>query len=386
MAEDQRQQQIKWLEDERKKDRKELDNLREHLKGIHERVESLSARISDIPDQLARLSENASRINSFEESLSKQREDLSRQLRELNTNRSKRDSEKRLLDEKLINTVRTDLSTLETEVISIQSTIEGFQEHRQTEKATQNEINNMKQRMDALSKTIEEFHHSSMVVEEARKHDIRMIGDLSAVLDGVREKQEKYLVSQESLETRARRIEENIQKIFSEEGDRREELDFWMQQQQSRLLDFERTWKDWQKRFEEFDERAVKINERIETYQETYFSMKQVGQEMTLLMDKLERRITEIAEMQRLSQDKLKKELNVFLADDQKRWNTFKLTHDEQWRDHERLHDNLDLKVDETSTTSVETAELNKQIQSFNKRQILDLLALVRDWASDMDS
>ncbi len=171
----------------------------------------------------------------------------------------------------------------------------------------------MKQRIDALSKNIEDFHHSSMVFEEARKHDIRRIGDLSAVVDGVREKQEKYLVSQESLETRARRFEENIQKIFSEEGDRREELDFWMQQQQSRLLDFERTWKDWQKRFEEFDERAVKINERIETYQETYFSMKQVGQEMTLLMDKLERRITEIAEIQRLSQDKLKKELNVFL-------------------------------------------------------------------------
>ncbi len=107
---------------------------------------------------------------------------------------------------------------------------------------------------------------------------------------------------------------------------------------------------------------------------------------MTSLMDKLERRITEIAEMQRLSQDKLRKELNVFLADDQKRWNTFKLTHDEQWRDHERLHDKLDVKVNETSTTSTEMAELVDRLQSFNKRQILDLLALVRDWASEMDT
>ncbi len=261
MAEDQILQQIKWIDNERKNDRKDLNKLQEQVKVIIERFEGLSEKIPDFADELTRLSEKSSRINSLDDALSKQREDFSRQLKELNTKRSKREDEKKLLDEKYFNAFKADLSELQTEVISIKSTIGEFQERSQNEKAIQEAMYDLKQKTDAFGMKIEEFHHSSMLLEEARKHDVRKVGDLSAEIAGVREKQEKYLLSQESMETRTRRLEENIQKIFSEEGDKREELDFWMQQQQSRLLDFERTWKDWLKRFEEFDEKALKIHE-----------------------------------------------------------------------------------------------------------------------------
>ena len=52
--------------------------------------------------------------------------------------------------------------------------------------------------------------------------------------------------------------------------------------------------------------------------------------------DRLERRINEVAEMQRLSEDRFRQEWNDWRDDDQKRWKQLTLSNDEAWRNHDR--------------------------------------------------
>jgi hypothetical protein len=50
----------------------------------------------------------------------------------------------------------------------------------------------------------------------------------------------------------------------------------------------------------------------------------------------LERRINEVAEMQRLSEERFRQEWNSWISDDQKRWRQFTLTNDDTWRTHDK--------------------------------------------------
>jgi len=385
MEEEQIKQQLEWLEDKRKKDSKNLETLHGDVRALEGQIKSIEKKISGIPTELTRLSENISRINQLDDALVRQREDISRQLNEFNEKRDKREKQKQNLEKKDRDNLVKDFNRVQEEFAEIKKGLDFVKAKELEGKRISAALDDLKNEMGAVKETVEATNHAAAVMEEGRKHDLRRIGDLSADVDSVREKQDKYLVSQETIETRARRLEEQLNKYTALEGERREELDMWMQQQQSRLLDYERSWKEWMKKFEAFDKKADQIEEQIKSYQETYLSMKQVGQEMTDLMDKLERRITEIAEMQRLSEDKLRKDLNVFLADDQKRWNTFKLTYEERWREHDRTHEKMGELLEELEKMVYSAEHSTNQMNRFSKKQILDLLAIIRDWATDIE-
>nr|MCU0481600.1 hypothetical protein [Anaerolineae bacterium] len=52
--------------------------------------------------------------------------------------------------------------------------------------------------------------------------------------------------------------------------------------------------------------------------------------------ERLERRISEVAETQRLSEERFRQEWNDWRSDDSKRWKQFTLSTDESWRLHDK--------------------------------------------------
>lgn len=76
--------------------------------------------------------------------------------------------------------------------------------------------------------------------------------------------------------------------------------------------------------------------ERFETWSEAYREMKKIVDDFERIGDRLERRINEVAEMQRLSEERFRQEWNDWSSEDQKRWKQFTLSNDEVWRSHDK--------------------------------------------------
>jgi hypothetical protein len=64
--------------------------------------------------------------------------------------------------------------------------------------------------------------------------------------------------------------------------------------------------------------------------------MKRIIEDFERISDRLERRINEVAEMQRLSEERFRQEWNDWSAEDQKRFKNFTLSNDEVWRNHDK--------------------------------------------------
>lgn len=385
VKEQQIQQQLDWLEEKRKQDGQTLALMQQQLNEFESRIDSVRKSLSDVPAELSRLSEKVARMDQLDDALVKQREDIARQLQEFHKKREKREKQKEALEKKAEDYIQKDIRAIQEEVEKLGQKLDKadvLEGEIKRLSATNSELG---ADVSEIQQKLEESMHKDAVFEQGRQNDTRRLAEMAAEIATIREKQEKHLVFQENTQTRSRRLEEQINKILAQDGERREELDLWKQQQQARLLDYERSWKEWTRRFEAFEENAETIEDRIKAYQETYLAMKKVNQEMTDLMDKLERRVSEISEMQRLSEDRLKKDLNIFLADDQKRWNMFKLTYDEQWREHDRTHQKLQGEVDTATSTAESMKQSHQNLERFNRKMVLDLLAAVRDWTADLE-
>jgi hypothetical protein len=75
--------------------------------------------------------------------------------------------------------------------------------------------------------------------------------------------------------------------------------------------------------------------------------MKQIVDDFQRISDRLERRINEVAEMQRLSEERFRQEWNDWRSDDQKRWKQFTLSNDEVWRGHDTDFERFVSRIDE---------------------------------------
>ena len=124
----------------------------------------------------------------------------------------------------------------------------------------------------------------------------------------------------------------------------------------------------------------------MKTYEETYRGIKQLQKEVEAVVERLDRRINEITEMQRLSEDRAKQDWAAFKADDQKRWNTYKLTGDEQLREHGRAHEKLAKQLDLIQSNLSELGVGVASLTESREKQVLDLLGVLREWAAELET
>ncbi len=195
-------------------------------------------------------------------------------------------------------------------------------------------VANLQQRVDDLFKRTEEPDRRLAFLEEQRRQDARRISgaetempELKKVLDSLRAKITL-------LEDLALRNERRTQEVQGSESERREQIQAFIDQQTLIVQQRDQQIADLVERFGEQDSVMQRNLERFEMWAETHRQMKRIIEDFERIGDRLERRINEVAEMQRLSEERFRDEWNDWRADDQKTWKQFTLSNDEVWRNH----------------------------------------------------
>jgi chromosome segregation ATPase len=194
----------------------------------------------------------------------------------------------------------------------------------------------VQQRVEDLAKKFEEPERRVTFLEEQRRQDSRRISDIQSELPEMQKQIDGSRPKMEALENMVLRNEKRILELQAAERDRREELQQFIDQQMLLHQQRDQQVAELTRSFGEYDEDMRRYMERFETWAETYRQMKKIVEDFERIAERLGRRINEVAEMQRLSEERFRQEWNDWLADDQKRWKQFTLTNDEAWRNHDK--------------------------------------------------
>jgi len=220
-------------------------------------------------------------------------------------------------------------------------------------------------------------------LDAGHRQEAKRSAEAQADLSAHRERIEALTVQAEQLEDQTRRVETRLGELVSSEGERQQLLALWLEQQNLRQAEQDRGWRDWERRFLSFEKRSGEIDERILAYEETYRGLRQLRDDLAQMMERTERRINEVTEMQRLAEDRLKHEWTSFLAEDSKRWNGHKLSLDEQWREHARGHEKLSAGVSAHEVRLTNDDERLKSMEADAQARLAELHAMVRGWVME---
>jgi chromosome segregation ATPase len=386
MDQKQLEKKVTWLDKQRQKDAETIARLTERLEGNNAEITGLAKQMKEMTSELARITGSGVKAGDLEDAMRKYRQEVSRLVEKADESRGRREKNR----EKAVKSEREQLAKISVEIKDGLRSLKELREAIEARKAEEiriiRTVGQLEERMEGQILFDEEKALTLASMEEGRKHDSKRLSDIQAEGSDLRERIELLRGSLESMDDRLARNEVRLGQAVGGESERRESQELWMEQQAAKLVEFEREWKTWAGRFDVFEKRAAEIDERTLAYDETYRTLRQLQTDLSSALERLDRRIHEIGEMQRLAEDRSLQEWATFQADEQKRWNTHKLTNDERWREHTRAHEKLVAEVGSLSENVKELMLGLGEMRENDRQRVLELLSSLREWAADFES
>lgn len=338
---------IEWLDEERRRDKATIATLEERLAQQQQVIDGLTRRVSSLESDITVVRSQMTPAGREAEMLEQIRKEVQQLLEKVEAKRltAEREAERRaeLARENLLRSVREVSERLER-LERAASDIPAFQVERER---VADAVATLQQRVDDILKRLEEPDRRLAFLEEQRRQDARRISEIQSELPEIQKQIDSVRPKLQLLEELALRTERRVQEVQTSERERRDQIQQFIDQQTLLLQQRDQQIADLVKRFGEQDSIMQRNIERFEVWAEAYRNMKRIIDDFERIGDRLERRINEVAEMQRLSEERFRQEWNDWTSDDQKRWKQFTLSNDEVWRSHDKEFDRFVQKLAE---------------------------------------
>lgn len=326
MEQKQTSQMVSWLDEERRKDKALIMKLEERTASQAALLEDQARRTQSLENELAAMRTASLSINLFDESITRLRAEVSATLekaeRSVTAEGSKRirDAVREVIGKSLEDQKAEILNRVDRELQSRR-----IEEERLARVAVE-----LQAYSDNMSKGFEEFQRSLAFLEEQRRQDSRRMAEIGSELSEIVKRNESLQAKSGLLEELTRRNERALTELSNSliEGQSARDKDLLAAQQREKLVT---------EAVRRVDETLETFNKHVETWSTTYRTMKKHIDEFERTANRTDSKLNEIAEIQRLSEDRFRHEWEEFQKDDQKRFRQFTLTTEESWRENDKF-------------------------------------------------
>lgn len=337
---------IEWLDEERRRDRGTIALLEERVAQQAEIIIQLERRLNGLEGEQSSMRTAFVPVGRDTELAEQLRREFQQLVEEVESKRlmAEREVERRqdIGRESLARMIRD----LGDRTNALEKAIEELPAARVERDRVAAALAAVQQRVEDLAKKFEEPERRITFLEEQRRQDARRISDIQSELPELQKQLDAVRPKLDALEAMVLRNEKRIMEVQTAERDRREEMQQFIDQQTLLLQQRDQQVAELAKSFGAYDEDMRRYIERFEAWSETHRQMKKLIDDFERISERLGRRINEVAEMQRLSEERFRQEWNDWIADDQKRWKQFTLTNDEAWRNHDKQQEQVRRSVD----------------------------------------
>jgi len=375
---------LEWLDEERRKDRATVVKLEERLTTLETSINAVAQQIKDLSKDVGEISATAARLNQFNELLARQREDFNKALEEIEKRYQRREQEttKRVLQE--FEPIRKELSELK-QAFDLTPLQRELKAHQIEQMRLNDAINQLKPRFDEVMRTHEEVKIAQLALDENRRQDLKRIADLQGELSAVRKRIEEVRARIELNNDAFRNIENRINELLQSEAERKAAQTAFIEQQQLAQIERDRALKEGREQFEAFKKQAEALDAQVVAMDEMLRAAKRAQEAYTEMSAKLERRVNEISEMQRLAEDRLRQEWVSFKADDQKRWTGYSLSQEESMRELRKSLEQIEERITALDDLIQMLQDQLHQTADVTEQQLHEFMNVAHEWLTSYE-
>jgi len=373
---------LDWLDEEHRKDKAALDALTDQLAEIKGELKFANKKVKELTTELSQYSTVFARIDQFNDSLAQQRVDILKYIEEGDNKNVDKfpEAEKRF---------QLQIDSLNKSIIEVRKFKEPIVEIKRAlkinadEEARNNQlISAWEKRLQDVIETVEEVKLVQKAAEGPRRQDAKRLADLQGAITAARKRMNEVREKNDLFNDNIRRLETRINEILSSEADRRQSQAGFIETQASLQIDRDRSLKEMEEYLSNIRKQTGTMEVQLQEWDAIQRAAKRAQESYEEIVQKFERRINEITEMQRLAEDRFRQEWVTFKADDQKRWTSFTLSQDETHKDDRasegKLEERLTALEDLVQTQQdvlQQTKEANEQLFQGMLAQIHELLS-----------
>ncbi len=385
MDEDQILKRIEWLDDERRKDKTTLSLVEGRTNELAERTEPLPKKLNDFEGELTRIKTILGRIDQFDETILQLRVEAKESLDALEKEIKNREEENAKVRRVELRAIDKSIADVRKELTPIQELQRGLQARIEEEKRMNRSIDDLVVQIDAVKRGEEEYLRSYRLLEDGRRQDSKRLLDLQGEAATLRKHMDDQRGRMELATTGIKKLETRLYELVSVETERRESQAKFLEEQSLVHVERERTWKTWEAKLDTIVEQTADVEMNLQTLDATHREIRRSQQALDELTQKVDRRISEMTEIQRLAEERFRQEWVTFKADDQKRWTNYSLTQDEDRGEVTRQIQKISDRVTELEDDHQIVQDTLRQIIEQTDQRMQSLLVVIHDWVSKHD-
>ncbi len=376
---DELEKRINWLDSERQKDKKALAELSDAILAVKDTYSKYDAQIGALNIEVKNNKKVAARVEKADAEFATYRTEILKKITEIEKKAGSTET-------KLEKQRKEDVDQINKKMLEYQTDVKSITEIKKTLQLRVEEELRISQKVDEAFKKQTELQNadedqqrqlrsmiSDLSVENKRITDIQL--ETNALRSRIEEDRNIVELHKELI----RKLESRLNEIQATEVQRKQDQLAFIEKQSLSQVEKDNVWKDWQKRFNDLDQLGSEFNTQLLELEETHRSVKRSQAEFEEINERFNRRINEITEMNRLSEERFRQEWVTFKADDQKRWVNYTLSREEEQREDERQLTRI---LDRLVALEDLSQDLNDTLQMVNEetqKQMRGLLGLTQE-------
>ena len=313
-------QMVTWLDEEHRRDREELAKLDQRLQSMAIEKQEQARRLQDLEGRLASTHAQLSRFTQIEQALQQLKNEVVVMLDKQTEARlhAERESERARLSD------REALSRSVAEIRKELSRVSRIEEDLVTRQAEDQRLGEMvlalRQSINVVSKDLDERTRSLPYMVEQRAQDNKRIAQLQAENVELLKRTESTANRVPLLDDRMQRLEKELQRIQPIPEKVRQDQQIFLEAQ--KLTDVERTRQmdQWVQDFATQRDLIEKQNLRIREFDARYEAAGRAIKALEEFQAQIVHGQKQVSELQRLAEERQRKELGEWQGENEQRW------------------------------------------------------------------
>jgi DNA repair exonuclease SbcCD ATPase subunit len=373
---------LQWLDEEHRKDKAAIITLEERIASFEGNIEMVKQQIKPFDKQIAGLLSTTARIDQFDTIVAKQREEMRKALDEIEKKFQKREIEITKQHQKDIEPFPKEIDELRQALTVIPPIQRDVKARIAEEARLHTEINELKPPIEEAKHAAEDVARAQRSYEENRKQDVKRVADLQGELAAIRARIDEARSKVDLTSDSIKNMDNRINEMMLSESERKAAQNAFIEKQSVAHIDRERTYKEWEQKNSVFQNQIKMLDTHSLALEDALRSAKKAQETYNELNTKLERRINEVTEMQRLTEDRLRQEWVTFKADDQKRWTGYTLSQDEGVKEVRRTVLKLEERISPLNELIQTLQDQMHQTADATEQQLQELMNVAHEWLS----
>lgn len=341
-------QMVQWLDEERRKDKALIAALQEQVKLQAQQIAQQQELIAALQRTVAGLETLMAQVSGFAPALEGLKAEVGRMLevREEQWRKEQRESDR---------TRQLEIGALKDEVARVAEGLRPIPRLEESLAALQAEtrrLHESQQRLEMvvadLKRQVEDRAAAVVYLEEQRRADNKRITALEAELPELRRRIEttdaKLPLLEEAVQKQKRYLEEGLKPI----------KEFEKVVEELRVADFRRNQevRKWAGQAEEVRAELERLREERQRLMEIHPQVRRALDDLAAFRSRIETRQNEIAEIQRLAEERLKRQWEEWQAVQEKARRNWEVSAEERWRQQERTNATFSKRLDSLTATA----------------------------------